>query len=184
MKTNIVQIYASLAVAGCAVLMLLMANNAQAQNLFVGASSTIAEITPDGTQSTFASTGASGLLFNGNNLFASISGAVYEFTPDGTESLYVKGVSSGSGLAFNSAGDLFISQTFGIVEYTPGVGISTFATKLNNAKGLAFNSAGDLFEADFRRATSMNLHQTGQGPHLLRMKVPLRWLLTVPGICS
>jgi len=141
---------------------MLIAVNAQAQNLFVSdwSSDEIYEYTPDGTQSPFASELAApeDLAFNSaGDLFEAdeVSGYIYEFTPGGAESTFASGLSSPVGLAFNTVGDLFEADegSGNIYEFTPGGAQSTFASGLSNPQQLAFNSVGDLFEADFFTGT-------------------------------
>ncbi len=122
-------------------------------DLFIGAEARIIEITPGGTQSTFASGMATtALAFNSQgDLFAGVGNSVVEFTPDGTKSTFATlGFEQDvKGLAFNSAGNLFVAESAlsmgAIFEYTPGGTQSTFATSISVPNGLAFNSAGNLF---------------------------------------
>jgi sugar lactone lactonase YvrE len=91
----------------------------RSSNLFASIGNGIKKITPDGTQSFFA-TGNAGLAFDSHgNLFASwvsnSSGGIYEYV-----------------------------NTGGILSSTP----IPFASGLNNPDGLAFDSSGNLFEAD------------------------------------
>ena len=86
---------------------MLIASSAQAQNLFVTdfGNNTITEITPGGTQSTFAS-GLNcpwGLAFNSaDDLFAADydSGNIYEFTPGGVRSTFASGLDAPNSMAF------------------------------------------------------------------------------------
>lgn len=77
------------------------------------------------------------------------SGNIYEYTPGGLRSTFASGLTSPTGLAFDSSGDLFVAcggpQEGSIVEITPGGVKSTFASSFANPFGLAFDSAGDLF---------------------------------------
>jgi len=115
----------------------------------------ITEITPGGSESTFASAGLKeplSLTFNSTgDLFVGNGGIdyIYEYMPDGIRSDFASGVDSPAGLAFNSTGDLFEADygTGNIYEFTPG-GVSLFASGLNQPFGLAFNNAGNLFVAD------------------------------------
>ncbi|MGD0746048.1 MAG: PEP-CTERM sorting domain-containing protein [Verrucomicrobiota bacterium] len=142
----------------CAGAVLLIASNAQAQNLFVAAahSDNIYEFTPGGTQSTFASGlnypyglafDSSGDLFAANSILdIGTGGYVSKITPGGVQSTIPSGPDP-KGLAFNSAGDLFETDyhSGNIYEYTPGGVLSTFATVSPAPQALAFNSAGNLF---------------------------------------
>ncbi|HXC36496.1 MAG TPA: PEP-CTERM sorting domain-containing protein [Candidatus Acidoferrales bacterium] len=130
-----------------------------ADDLFVantgnnGGGGSIAEITPDGKQTTFASNvDPHGLAFNSaGNLFAADynSGNIYEFTPAGVQSTFASGLNLPLSLAINAAGDLFVGDSGGdITKITPTGTQSLFASGLNNPHGLAFNSAGNLFETD------------------------------------
>ena len=90
---------------------MLIASNAQAQNLFAADyySGNIYEYTPGGVQSTFASGLADpfGLAFNSaGDLFVADgneqpfpSGSIYEFTPGGARSTFASGLGP-TGLAF------------------------------------------------------------------------------------
>jgi DNA-binding beta-propeller fold protein YncE len=144
-------------VAAAAVM--LIASNAQAQNLFVSdvgsgnGSGNIYDYAPGGVQSTFAS-GVDrpfGLAFNSaGDLFVSAnpSGIIYEYTPGGVKSTFASGLIGPGALAVNSAGDVFVGNGTSLTEITPGGMQSTFASGLEIG-GLAFNSAGTLFEADY-----------------------------------
>jgi glucose/arabinose dehydrogenase len=99
---------------------LLIASSAQAQNLFVSSPSTgsIIEITPSGTQSTFASGlgDPGGLAFNSaGDLFVGDyrSNNITEITPSGVQSTFASGLEGPEGLAFNSAGNLFVALNSG-----------------------------------------------------------------------
>src|SRR5580704_1385639 len=118
MKTIIHAAFHSFGVAACIGVALLVPAVARAQNLFVSAGfngSTVTEITPGGTESTFASglSNPRGLAFNSAGiLFVSDNGSgnIYEYTPGGAQSLFASGLSVPWGLAFNSAGNLFVSD--------------------------------------------------------------------------
>jgi len=134
----------------CAGAVLLIASNAQAQNLFASDyySGNIYEYTPSGVQSTFASGLADpfGLAFNSaGNLFEADgneqpfpSGTIYEFTTNGVRTTFAS--EAAGGLAFDSAGNLFEADFFTgtINEFTPGGTQTTFASGLNYPTGLAF----------------------------------------------
>jgi PEP-CTERM motif len=122
-------------------------------DLFIGAEARIIEITPNGTQSTFASGMATtSLAFNSaGDLFAGVGNTIIEITPTGTKSTFATlGFQQDvKALAFNSAGNLFVAESAlsmgAIFEYTPGGTQSTFATAVGVPDGLAFNGAGNLF---------------------------------------
>ena len=130
-----------------------------AQNLFVSGSPGVYEITPDGTQSLFASNlfSSSGLAFDSaGNLFVAAESAsgsssyIYKYTPGGTQSTFVSGVVNPNGLAFDSAGNLFEAEDGGVVhEFTPSGTKTTFTPGFSDAFGLAFDSAGTLFITDY-----------------------------------
>jgi len=146
--------------AVCAGAVLLIASNAQAQNLFVANDinpGSIYSITPSGGVSTFASTGqdypyglafdSSGDLFVANSVLdVGTGGYVIKITPGGVQSTIPSGPDP-KGLAFNSAGDLFETDyhSGNIYEYTLGGVFSTFATVSPAPQAMAFNSAGNLF---------------------------------------
>ena len=158
MKTNILAPSGLFAVAICIGTCQVMAVSPPIRNLFVAnfGSGDITEITPGGSESTFASgfSDPSGLAFNSaGDLFVAsggISGTITEITPNGTKSTFASGLNNPIGLAFNSAGDLFVAiqaSSIGsgsIVKITPNGTQSTFAM-VANPYGLAFNSAGNLF---------------------------------------
>ena len=120
-----------------------------AGDLFVGSGygagvESITEITPNGTESTFA-TGLSfigGLAFNGaGNLLVAqeTTGTILQYTPGGVQSVYATVNASGlNAIAFDGAGNLFAETGPTIVKIAPGGGQSIFAAGLNNAAGLAF----------------------------------------------
>jgi glucose/arabinose dehydrogenase len=118
-----------------------------------GNGSSIIEITPSGTQTTFAPglAGAWGLAFDrAGDLFAADnnSGKITEIAPDGTQSIFATGLGAPIGLAFNSVGDLFAANLSGnIYEFTPGGVRSNFASGLNQPTGLAFQPVPELAAA-------------------------------------
>ena len=124
-----------------------------AGDLFIGTRERIIEITPNGTQSTFASGFATtSLAFNSQgDLFAGSGSSILEFTPGGTRTTFatLEFQQEIKGLAFNSAGNLFVSESAlsmsAIFEYTPGGVQSTFATVVGAPTGMAFNGADNLF---------------------------------------
>ena len=84
-------------------------------NLFVAdvERGSIFKLTPDGSQSTFASGLAPlDLAFDpSGNLFVAGSGdTIFKFAPNGTKSTFASGLSVLSGLAFDGAGNLFVSE--------------------------------------------------------------------------
>jgi hypothetical protein len=121
-------------------------------NVYASDGRQIVEITPGGTQTTFA-TGLNlfrGLAFNtAGDLFAAQAGSsnIVEITPGGTQTIFASGITTPQGLAFDSAGDLFASEgaTGNIIEITSSGMESTFASGLYDPHQLAFNDAGDLF---------------------------------------
>lgn len=135
--------------AGAAIL---VAFNAQAQNLFVYGDTRISVFTPDGTHTPFATvTGeGNGLAFDSaGNLFVpnSRNGTITKIRPNGIQSIFASGLSSPMALAFDNAGNLFVSdsEAGAIYKYTPSGARSTFATGLFEPFQFAFNQAGDLF---------------------------------------
>src|SRR5439155_12404943 len=119
----------------------------------------IVQITPGGTQSTFASAPgeqlngvafdkSSNLFVGANNVFVS-SATILKYTPGGTQSTFATGLSFPRALAFNSAGNLFVADVNdgAVLKYTPGGIQSTFASGLTQPSGLAFDSVGNLFVA-------------------------------------
>jgi glucose/arabinose dehydrogenase len=137
----------------CVGVVMLIASSVQAQNLFVSTyPHGIAEITPSGTVSTFASLAypPRGLAFNSaGDLFAvNITlGSITKIAPDGTQSTFASGLDAFRtiGLAINGADNLFVVSSSYIYQFTPDGTQSTFASGLSYPDSLAFNSAGDLF---------------------------------------
>ncbi|HTR42737.1 MAG TPA: SMP-30/gluconolactonase/LRE family protein [Pseudomonadales bacterium] len=141
-----------------------MTAGVQAQNLFVAASGagffssngSVIEITPDRTQSTFASglSELTALAFNSaGNLFVASDGEgsriIYQYTPAGAQTPFSP--AEAAALAFNNSGDLFAGVGQSILEYMPGGTITNFARIGSmglpeyNITGLAFDGAGNLF---------------------------------------
>ena len=142
----------------------------RAGNLFVGNSgaggcvpevscppkpATIIKITPDGTQSTFATLNNPnllGLAFDGaGNLFVSTSIAIIKITPNGTQSTFASQLHGAWPMAFDRSGNLYVgvnpSGSSSILKFAPDGSSSTFLT-FNGGYGitaLAFGPSGDLF---------------------------------------
>jgi hypothetical protein len=126
---------------------------------------TILKITPDGTQSTFATLSDNlfleALAFDrSDNLFVMAqdlnsptnASTIYEFTPNGIQSTFGSIPGQGWGLAFDSAGNLFAADGWfqTIYKFTPDGTPSVFAgpsafTPDSNPVGLAFDRFGNLF---------------------------------------
>jgi hypothetical protein len=93
------------------------------------------------------------LAFNqAGDLFVNVNGGAEELNPLGTVINTISGLSTSSGMAFDSAGNLYIANLNGsgagqgfITRITPTGVQSTFAAGLNYPTWLTFNSAGDLF---------------------------------------
>lgn len=152
--------------AGCAAV-ILICSSGHAQNLFVSAAELdssgfavggkIFEITPEGTQSIFASGlgYAGGLAFDSaGNLFVidfsnssnvPVTASILKFTPDGLRSIFASGLVNPFALAFDSAGNLFVTDGGVIYKFTPAGVRTIFATVGLGANGLAFDQAGNLF---------------------------------------
>jgi hypothetical protein len=143
----------------------------RAGNLFVGNSgasgcipevdcppkaSTIIKITPDGTQSTFATLQSSQLLgvaFDGaGNLFVSTGNSIVKIASDGTQSTFASQLHGAWPMAFDTAGNLFVGLnpigSSSIVRFAPDGSSATFVTfpgSSSGITGLAFGTGGDLF---------------------------------------
>lgn len=142
----------------------------RAGNLFVGNSgagspaipATIIKITPDGSQSTFATLNNPnllGLAFDGaGNLFVSNSISVVKITPSGTQSTFASQLQGAWPFAFDRTGNLYVgvnpTGSSSILKYAPDGTSSTFATfpAGSSIVALAFGSGGDLF---VRRGSSI-----------------------------
>ena len=143
----------------------------RAANLFVGNSgatgcipeiecppkpSTILKITPDGTQSTFATLQASQLLgvaFDGaGNLFVSTGDSIVKIAPDGTQSTFASQLQGAWPMVFDTSGNLFVGLNpigpSSIVKFAPDGSRTTFVTftgPSSSITGLAFGAGGDLY---------------------------------------
>src|SRR6266576_3438372 len=109
----------------CLAVISLICARASAQNLFATDYLSIDEFTPNGVQSTFASSlnNPLGLTFDkAGNLFVADTGtytgtgAVYKFTPTGVRTTFATVQSGAYGLAFDRAGNLFVAAGFSLVK--------------------------------------------------------------------
>ena len=139
-------------------------------NLFVGNSgagspaipATIIKITPDGSQSTFATLNNPnllGLAFDGaGNLFVSQSIAILKITPNGAQNTFASQLQGAWPMAFDRSGNLYVgvnpTGSNSILKYAPDGSSSTFAAfpAGSSIVALAFGPGGDLF---VRRASSV-----------------------------
>ena len=143
----------------------------RAGNLFVGNSGacacisispcdcppgTIIKITPDGTQSTFATLQSSellGIAFDGaGNLFVSTGSTIVKIAPDKTQSTFASGLHGAWPLAFDRLGNLYvgINNLVGagsIRKFAPDGSSTVFATLQDSSlvTALAFGPGGYLF---------------------------------------
>jgi hypothetical protein len=143
----------------------------RAGNLFVGNSgaggcipevecppkpSTIIKITPDGTQSTFATLQSSqllGLAFDGaGNLFVSTANAIIKVAANGTQSTFASQLHGTWPMVFDRFGNLFVGinpiGSSSIVKFAPDGSSTTFVTLTGSSSsitGLAFGPGGDLY---------------------------------------
>jgi len=167
------------------VLVLALAANTLAQNLFVSAqaplssSGGIFKFSPNGVQSSIAS-GLRlpyGLAFDSaGDLFAVIArnGEIIKIAPNGDQSTIATGLNDPTGLAVNSAGDLFVavSQNGTIVKISPKGVQSTFASGLNRPDGLAFDRAGNLFIANTGDNSITEVTTSGQSTFVSGLSNP------------
>lgn len=153
---------------------MLVASSMEAQNLFVVMDGTnIAELTPDGTQSTFVSGvhspvglafNKAGNLFVGAQAYPTLNYDIYEYAPDGAQSTFAPAAGQLETLAFDSSGELFEADnnSGSIYEYTPGAVRSTFASGLGNFPGgMAFDRTGNLFVSDQDNGTIIKITPGG-----------------------
>ena len=123
-------------------------------NLFVATGRSIVKITPDGTQTPFATglTKVASLAFDRlGNLYATInptgSSSILKFTPDGTKTTFASlpaGLSA-TALAFDNTGNLFVSLGSQIMKITATGSKSTFVSGDFEEGALAFDEQGNLF---------------------------------------
>ena len=127
-------------------------------NLFAAASNnaTIEKIAPGGNITTFENRiGVQFMTFDstGSNLYVSLpsSNQIGKYTSDGSLSIFASsGLSSPSGLAFDSSGNLYVASLGDkIVKFTPNGNGSVFASSslLDAPQGMAFDSSGNLYVA-------------------------------------
>jgi sugar lactone lactonase YvrE len=135
----------------------------RAGNLFVGNSgagtlpvpSTVIKITPDGTESLFATLQSSqllGMAFDGaGNLFVSEDSDILKIAPDGTKSTFASIMDGVGPLAFDELGNLYagFSPTgpSSILKFAPDGSSTTLITFAagTSVVALAFDGNGDLF---------------------------------------
>jgi hypothetical protein len=144
----------------------------RAGNLFVGTSggtvcvpeidcppmlSTVIKITPDGTQSTFATFQSSdlfGLAFDGaGNLFVSFGASIVKIAPNGAQNTFASQLNRAGPLAFDTSGNLFVGLlnpgfSSSIAKFAPDGSSTTFVTLPSSSPsitGLAFGPGGDLY---------------------------------------
>src|SRR5438067_7725977 len=118
---------------------------------------TIIKITPDGTQSIFATLNNPnllGLAFDGaGNLFVSTGISIVKIIPNGTQSTFASQLHGAWPMAFDMSGNLFVGvgPDFGsssIVKFAPDGSSTTFVTLTGSSSyitGLAFGASGDLY---------------------------------------
>ena len=152
-------------VVTCAVVVLLMAATAPAQNLFESdsLSGNIYEFTPGGMRTNIASgfSYVNGLAFDtAGNLFVSNFGYgsnnwnITKITPGGAENIFAL-INNPQAVAFDSSGNLFVANgdpntgLENITKIATNGTQSIFASGLIFANGLAFDRAGNLFVAYF-----------------------------------
>src|SRR5438874_3631892 len=133
----------------CLAVISLICARASAQNLFATDYLSIAEFTPNGVQSIFASglNNPLGLAFDrAGNLFVADTGtytgtgAVYKFTPAGVRTTFASGLNSPRALAFDSQGILFVTaDDVGFYNFTPCGGRADIATVKSGALGFALD---------------------------------------------
>ena len=128
-------------------------------NLFVGQSTTIIKIQPNGFTSLFASNihGPNFLTFNraGDLFVTDRDGNVLRFTPEGVVNVYYPGLEKPSGLAFDANDNLFVADTGSnaIFKITPAGVRSAFALNMKNPQGLVFDRQGFLYAANNSNGT-------------------------------
>lgn len=143
----------------CAAAALLLADGAQAQNLFVSnytSTGPVYEFTPDGGQSTYVSglPYSEGVAFDSaGDLFVGMqnNGDIYEYTPGGSRQTFATGLNGPWGMAFNSSGVMFEADgdSGHIYKISASGQKTTFASGLDYPLAVAFNNQGDLFESDW-----------------------------------
>jgi sugar lactone lactonase YvrE len=128
-------------------------------NLFVtqtaaAANGVVIEITPNGTQSIYASGfhDPGFLVFDqsGNLFVCENQGAttiISKTTPAGVRTTFASGLVNGEGLAFDASGNLYLAETgtAKIYKFTPDGTKTLFTSAVAVPRYLAFDSAGSLF---------------------------------------
>src|SRR5207248_493226 len=88
----------------------------------------------------------SALAASGNLFEADFgTGTIFKFAPDGTKTTFASGLSSPTGLAFDSSGNLFEADfgTGTIFKFAPDGAKTTFATGVGEPGALAFDASGN-----------------------------------------
>jgi len=130
-------------------------------NLFVvqsgaGATGAVVAITPNGTQSVYASGfhdpsnlafDQSGNLFVSENGYGGLSSIISKTTPAGVRTTFASGLSNAEGLAFDAAGNLYLAETgtSKIYKFTSTGAKTLFTGAVDTPRHLTFDSAGNLF---------------------------------------
>lgn len=118
--------------------------------LYVASSNTLYRLSQTGVPTQVA-TGFSnirGLAYNNGRLYLSESGAnqVRRIEPDNSVTTYVTGLSSPSGLSFDTAGNLYVANQGdnSLVKFDANTLMTLFAS-VSNPEGLAFNANGTFY---------------------------------------
>lgn len=85
------------------------------------------------------------------------NGTVEKFDSSGNPTIFASGLSSPTGLAFDSAGNLYVANAGnGTIQKFDSTGNgSVFASGLNNPAGLAFDRSGNLYVANLAASGSI-----------------------------
>lgn len=124
--------------------------SAHAATLYVAEGSNINKFAPNGTKTSFITTG----LFSprdlavdlGGNLFVADLNSVFKYTPGGTQTTiatFTPGTNV-SAIAVDATGNLFAADNSSIFKYTSGGTQTTFAA-LPNTNALAIDAGGNIF---------------------------------------
>jgi sugar lactone lactonase YvrE len=137
-------------------------------NLYVAASDSIVEYTPDAAfSSKFADVHAAidVALDRSGNIFASSgsssNGSIYKFTPGGTKTTFLSGLYYPTQMAFDGLGNLFLIEGANIVKIAPNGTKTTFATNLNGPEGITVDRKGQVYVAEYKSGNVLRFSRDG-----------------------
>ncbi len=125
-----------------------------AATLYVAEGSNINKFAPDGTKTSFITTGLSSprdlAVDLGGNLFVADQNSVFKYTPGGTKTTIATFTEINvSAIAVDATGNLFVANNGSIFKYTPGGTQTIVDSRLAAIQALAVDAGGNLFAGDY-----------------------------------